>query len=236
MSELDSIERQVLKEINTAVLKNGNRPITLDIGGTYFTEITGARRYSGSFYGANRPYTDIIIEKRNTKGINLAFSNSVLSESMERLEIVVPGIKYKFIKAIVKRIESLGLDDGDDVPNFFGAIDSRSTQKLIEGTYSVGGPINFMYLNIPKILKSKYNEEETLLFLPGNLINIKNYSKELDLYLRLVPIHNDQKYDSKAERGGYKLIYGESPSRGESGNRIIVTTETTSDAVLVEIE
>ena len=236
MSELDSIERQVLKEINTAVLKNGNRPITLDIGGTYFTEITGARRYSGSFYGANRPYTDIIIEKRNTKGINLAFSNSVLSESMERLEIVVPGIKYKFIKAIVKRIESLGLDDGDDVPNFFGAIDSRNTQKLIEGTYSVGGPINFMYLNIPKILKSKYNEEETLLFLPGNLINIKNYSKELDLYLRLVPIHNDQKYDSKVERGGYKLIYGESPSRGESGNRIIVTTETTSDAVLVEIE
>lgn len=236
MAEIDIIERTVLKYINQAVQINKNRPIIMNIGITSFNEITGARRYSGSFYKENKPYTDIIIEKRNTKGINLAFAPAVLQESMSRLEIVVPGLRYKFIKAINTRIEQMNLQEGDDVPNFFGRVDTRHTKKLIEGTYSVGGPVNYMYINIPKNIKFQFDEDSSLLYLPGELINIKDYSNESELFLNLLPLYYDQKYDPEAERGGYKLIYGTSPSHGIDGNKIVITKEIASNAVLVDIE
>lgn len=235
MAEIDNIERTILARINQAVQFNKNLPISLSIGGVEFNEITGARRYSSSFYKENKPYTDIILQRRNTKVINIAFGPAVLQENMTRLEIVVPGLKYKFIKAINTKIEQMNLQEGDDVPNFFGIIDSRNTKKLIEGTYSVGGPVNYIYENLPKNIKYSYDEDNNLLYLPGNLINITEYSKNMSLYLRLLPLYDDQKYDPEAERGGFKLIYGESPSHGIDGNEIVITEETTSNAVLVEI-
>jgi hypothetical protein len=33
-----------------------------------------------------------------------------------------------------------------------------------------------------------------------------------------------------------KLIYGKSETRGESGNRIVVTSETSNNGIIVEIE
>jgi hypothetical protein len=236
MAQLDNTEREILTSINKAVQTNKNRPVTITINGQYFSEVSGARKYSGSLYGANEPYTDFIIQRRNTKGINIALKSVVFNESIQRLEIIVPGLKYKFIRAAYNRIMQMNIEDGQDVPNIFGKIDKRHTEMLIKGTYSVGGPINYMYTDIPKNIKFNYDEDSSVLSLPGILSDINQYAKNIELYLNLIPLYPDQKFDSEAERGGMKLIYGKSESRGEDGNKIVVVQQPADNAIVVDIE
>jgi hypothetical protein len=236
MAQLDNTEREILTNIKRAVQTNKNKPITLTIDGQYFSEVSGARKYSGSLYGPNEPYTDFIIERRNTKGINIALKTVVFNESIQRLEIIVPGLKFKFIRAAFNKITQMKIEDGQEVPNIFGKIDRRHIEMLLKGTYSVGGPIDYMYLNIPNNVKFNYDEDMNTLVLPGSLNKIDQFVKDKDLYLRLLPLYSDQRFDSKSERGGIKLIYGKSETRGESGNRIIVTSETSNNGIIVEIE
>lgn len=236
MSELDNIERGILTNINRAVQSNRNRPVTLIINGQYFSEVSGARKYTGSLSGDNEPYTDFIIQRRNAKGINIALKSVVFQESLQRLEIIVPGLRYKFINAVYRKIKQMKIETGQDVPNFFGKIDRRHTNMLIRGTYSVGGPVEFMYLDLPRTAKYEYDEDSNTLSLPGILQPIESYSKNMELYLNLLPLYADQKFDEDAERGGMKLIYGKSESRGESGNKIVVVREVESNGIIVDIE
>jgi hypothetical protein len=235
MTQLDNIEREILTNINRAVQSNKNRPITVIINDQYFSEVVGSRKYTGSLSGDNEPYTDFIIQRRNAKGINIALKSVVFQESLQRLEIIVPGLRYKFINAVYRKIKQMGIETGQDVPNFFGKIDRRHTNMLIQGTYSVGGPVEFMYTDLPKVIKYQYNEDSNTLFLPGTLQTIESYSKNMQLYLNLVPLYADQKFDDEAERGGMKLIYGKSESRGESGNKILVTQQS-DNGIVVDIE
>lgn len=236
MTQLDNTEREILQAINRAAQTSKTRTTTLNLSGQYFSEITGARKYSGSLYGPNEPYTDFIIQQRNAKGINIALKPVVFNESIQRLEIIVPGLRFKFIRAVFNKIRQMNVQAGEDVPNIYGKIDRRHTDMLIRGTYSVGGPIDYMYTDLPKNIKFNYDDEANVLTLPGILNNINSYSKNLELYLNLQPLYDDQKFDPDAERGGMKLIYGKSESRGESGNRIIVTSETSNNGIIVEIE
>ena len=127
------------------------------------------------------------------------------------------------------------LQTGEDVPNFYGKIDRRHTNMLIRGTYSVGGPVEYMYLELPKIIKYDFDKDSSTLSLPGILQPIDSYAKNMELYLNLRPLYADQKFDEDAERGGMKLIYGKSESRGESGNQIVVTQQA-ENGIVVEIE
>lgn len=236
MTQLDNTEREILTNINRAVQYNKNRPLTVTINGQYFSEVSGARKYTGSLSGDNEPYTDFIIQRRNAKGINIALKSVVFQESLQRLEIIVPGLRYKFINAVYRKIKQMGIETGQDVPNFFGKIDRRHTNMLIRGTYSVGGPVEFMYLDLPRTVKYEYDEDSNTLSLPGILQPIESYAKNMELYLNLRPLYADQKFDDEAERGGMKLIYGMSETRGESGNQIIVTQQADNNGIVVEIE
>ena len=235
MTQLNNVEREILTNINRAVQSNKNKPITVTISEQYFSQVTGARKYTGSLSGDNEPYTDFIIQRRNAKGINIALKSVVFQESLKRLEIIVPGLRFKFINAVYRKIKQMKLQTGQDVPNFYGKIDKRHTNMLIRGTYSVGGPVEYMYLELPKIIKYQYDEDSSTLSLPGILQPIDSYAKNIELYLNLRPLYADQKFDDEAERGGMKLIYGKSESRGESGNQIVVTQQA-ENGIVVEIE
>ena len=235
MTQLDNTEREILTNINRAVQSSETRTTTLSISGQYFSEIVGARKYSGSLYGPNEPYTDFIIQHKNTKGINIALKSVVFNESLQRLEIIVPGLKFKFIRAAYNKIRQMNVQSGEDVPNIFGKIDRRHTDMLIRGTYSVGGPIDYMYTELPKSIKFNYDEDSNTLSLPGILQPIESYSKSMELYLNLRPLYADQKFDEDAERGGMKLIYGKSETRGDSGNRILVTQQA-DNGIVVDIQ
>jgi hypothetical protein len=235
MTQLDNTEREILQAINRAAQSSETRTTTLSISGQYFSEVTGARKYSGSLYGPNEPYTDFIIQHKNTKGINIALKSVVFNESLQRLEIILPGLKFKFIRAAYNKIRQMNVQAGEDVPNIFGKIDRRHTDMLIRGTYSVGGPIDYMYTDLPKNIKFNYDDESNVLTLPGTLNDINRYSKNFQLYMNLQPLYSDQKFDPEAERGGMKLIYGKSESRGESGNRILVTQQA-DNGIVVDIQ
>lgn len=130
----------------------------------------------------------------------------------------------------------MGLKDGDNVPNVFGKIDERNKKKLVTGTYSVGGPIDFMYLDLPNTIIPNFDEDSGILTLPGKFVNMDEYTKDFDLYLNLQPTYDDQKFDTKIERGGVKLIYGKSESKGIADNTIVVTTKVADNGIVVNIE
>ena len=231
-----SVVDDAVNSINQSVMRNKNRPIALNISGKSFYNISSARKYTGVQSGKNEVYTDFVIERRNTRGFNIAVKSAVFDESIERLDIIVPNLKIRFIKSIYRKLIQMKLNDGDDVPNVFGKIDNRNKKKLVTGTYSVGGPIDFMYLDIPKFIIPEFDEETGVLSFPGRFVDMDEYSKDFDLYLNLRPVYNDQKFDSKIEIGGVKLIYGKSQSKGIADNNIVVTTNVPDNAVVVNIE
>lgn len=235
MSQLDDIEREVLTNINSAVQRSERKNISLYIGNKLITNVNGARRYTGVQHGQNKVYTDIVIEKRNTKGINISFENVVLNESIERLDIIVPNLKLKFINRVFRKLNEMKLEAEEDVPNIYGKMVGRNKKKLITGTYSVGGPIDYM-CEFSDRVRSEYDEDTNTLSLNGMLEDMDSYSNRYEIYLNLQPLYPDQKYDPEVERGGIKLIYGKSESRGVSGNKIVVTDTVEKNGIIVDIE
>lgn len=231
-----SVVDDAVNAINQSVMRNKNRPIALNISNNTLQNISGARKYTGVQSGENEVYTDFVIERRNTRGFNVAIKSAVFDESIERLDIIVPNLKIRFIKSVYRKLIQMRLEDGDDVPNMFGKIDDRNKKKLVTGTYSVGGPIDFMYLDTPKLLATNFDEETGLLSFPGRFVDMDEYSKVFNLYLNLMPAYNDQKFDSEIERGGIKLIYGKSQIKGISDNKIVVTKNVPNDGIVIAIE
>ena len=215
---------------------NKNRPIQLNIDSKQLSDITSARRFTGVQSGKNEIYTDLVFERKNTRGFNIAIKSAVFDESIERLDVIVPNLKIRFIKSVYKKLSQMGLKDGDNVPNVFGKIDERNKKKLVTGTYSVGGPIDFMYLDLPNTIMPNFDEDSGILTLPGKFVNMDEYSKDFYLYLNLQPTYDDQKFDTKIERGGVKLIYGKSESKGIADNTIVVTTKVADNGIVVNIE
>lgn len=236
MTNLDNTEREIMRAINRSVQMNKNRPIQLNIDSKQLSDITGARRFTGVQYGKNEVYTDIVFETKNTRGFYVALKSAVFDESIERLDIIVPNLRIRFIKSVYRKLSQMALNDGDEVPNIFGKIDDRNKKKLVTGTYSVGGPIDYMYQDLPNSIVPNFDEDSGILTLPGRFIDMNEYSKGFDLYLNLQPVYNDQKYDSVIERGGVKLIYGKSESKGIAENRIVVTTKVADNGTVVNIE
>lgn len=231
----DEIERRVIRSVTQAIQKNKNRPINVHIDEVFFADVNGCRRYTGTQHGENEVYTDFIIEIRNTKGINISFKNVVLNESIDRLDIIVPNLKNRFINSVYRKLEEMGLEEGQDVPNIFGKIDELNKRKLIKGTYSVGGPIDYMYVDLSRNLDSEFDKDTKTLRLPGRLIAIDTFSKDQSLYLNLRPLSADQKYDPKLSVGGIKMIYGKSEINNVSGHKIFAVDSIAQNGIEVEI-
>ena len=159
-----------------------------------------------------------------------------MDESIERLDIIVPNLKTRFMKSVYKKLTEMNLEKDQNVPNMFGKIDERNKKKLVTGTYSVGGPIDFMYVELPKTIRSDFDKDSGLLVMPGKLVAMDEYAKSFDLYLNLRPAYSDQKYDPDMQRGGIKMIYGKSQTKGISDIEIVVTNSVSENGILVNIE
>ena len=229
-------EQRLFDYINKAVRENKNQSVILNLGGTLFSEVTGIRSYTGSLYKTNRSYTDFVLDKRNTKGINISFDSPVFSEDIQKLEIIVPGLRYKFIRAVMKKIKALKIEPGQEVPEIYGKLDTRHRDMLFRGTLALGGPVQYILNSLPNTFEYDYDEDTTTLTIPGNLVSITQYAKEYDVYLKLEPSYQDQKYDPNLQRGGMPSIYGKSETRGEAGNRIQILSQPDKNGIVVNIE
>jgi hypothetical protein len=241
-----SAERQesgVVKKINDAVKKNEKNPITLIAGKTKISGVIKAEKYTGRQLSGSEPYTDVVIHvKKGTKVelLNCSLKGesapSLAGGGLRGLELVVPGIAKKFMKAAFKELTTKKkLKNGDKVPDTFGKISARDKMKIVIGNAQMGGPIDFMYIG-PMTVTGSYDEKKNTLTLNGNLIAAEEFAKTHDLYFRLRARREDQRFDPLAkDSDGSPKIYGKSPSRGDSAGRIVVTDSVPSTGVIVKL-
>jgi hypothetical protein len=241
-----SAERQengVIAKIKDAVKKNKGNPITLKAGKTILEGVIGAEKYTGRQTGGSEPYTDVIIYVRKDNKI-VEINCSLKGESapslagggLKGLELAVPGIAKKFMKAAFTQLKTKEqLKSGDKVPDVFGKISSKDKVKIVVGNKAMGGPIDYMYIG-PMTVIGTYDVKKNLLPLNGTLTDATTYAKTHDLYFRLRARREDQRFNPDAkDKDGTPKIYGVSPSRGDSAGRIVVTDKVSSKGVTVNL-
>jgi hypothetical protein len=241
-----SAERQesgVIKKINDAVKKNKNNPITLIAGDTEISGVIKAQKYTGRQLGGSEPYTDVVIQVKVGKKIqdlNCSLKGesapSLAGGGLRGLELAVPGIAKKFMKAVFKELTTKQkIKIGDKVPDSFGKISLRDKLKIVIGNIQMGGPIDYMYIG-PMTVTGNYDIKSNKLTLNGNLILAEEFAKSHDLYFRLRARREDQRFDPSAkDPDGTPKIYGKSASRGDSAGRIVVTDKVPSTGVIVKL-
>ena len=236
-----SAERQesgLVKAIKDAFNKNKKNPITIIAGKTKITGIVDANKYSGRQETGSEPYTDVILVTKDGKKINLSLKGesapSLAGGGMRGLELAVPGIAKKFMKAAYDHlIKKVKLNSGDKVPDVFGKINPVAKLKIVIGTLSMGGPIHYMYIG-PMNVSASYDEKTNTVKFNGSLIEATEYAKSHTLYFRFRARREDQRFDPDAkDADGTPKIYGKSPSRGDSAGRIVVTDKVSGRGEIV---
>lgn len=229
-------ENGFVKAVKDAVRKNKNNPITISAGSVKIPNVDGANKYSGRQSSGSEPYTDIVVQCKNKKPVNLSLKGeaapSLAGGGLRGLEVIVPGIASRFMNAALEKLLEMGLKKGDKVPDVYGKIGPKTKEKIVVGTSAMGGPIDYMYIG-PMDVKSTF--ENGILTLNGTLTESKEYAKTHELYFRLRARREDQRFDPDAEQGGIPKIYGKSPSKGDSAGRIVVTDNVPKNAVIVTV-
>jgi len=235
-----SAERQengFKKEVDSAFRKNKNKPITIDAGGIRIDNVNGAHKYTGRQASGSEPYTDIVVNCKNKKPVNLSLKGeaapSLAGGGLKGLEAIVPGLAGRFMKSAHDALIAQGLKKGDKVPDVYGKIGPKTKEKIVVGTQAMGGPIDYMYIG-PMDVKATFTDG--ILYLNGRLTESKEYAKTHELYFRLRARREDQRFDPSAEQGGIPKIYGRSPSRGDSAGRIVVTDSVPKNAMVVPVK
>lgn len=236
-------ENSVIEKINNAFKKNEKNPITLVAGKTVLDGVIGAEKYKGRQKGGSEPYTDVVIFVRKsgkTIGINCSLKGesapSLAGGGLKGLELAVPGLAKKFMKAAFTELKNRKkLKLGDKVPDIFGKISSRDKIEIVVGNEDMGGPIHYMYIG-PMNVVGKYDDKKNVLTLNGSLTEANEYAKTHKLFFRLRARREDQRFDPEAkDKDGTPKIYGVSPSKGDSAGRIVVTDKVPSTGVIVNL-
>lgn len=240
-----SAERQetaVVKAVKDAFKKNKNNPITIVAGEVILPGIIFAEKYSGRQITGSEPYTDVILSSYDKKQYNCSLKGesapSLAGGGLRGLELAVPGIGKKFLKAVYDYlVDELKLKTGDKVPDVYGKISRQNKLKIVRGNEKMGGPIDFMYIGKMDV-RSKYDvKTNTLTYLNGELIPADKYAKEHNLYFRLRARREDQRFDPLAkDLGNIPKIYGKSPSKGDSAGRIVVVDSVPKNANVITLQ
>lgn len=232
-------ENGIVKVIADAVKKNKKNPITVIAGKITVEGVLSAEKFTGRQVGGSEPYTDIVFKLHDGSELNLSCKGpsapSLAGGGLKGLELAVPGIASKFMKAAFTHLKTkLKLRPGDKVPDVYGLISATDKVKIVVGNKAMGGPIDFMYIG-PMDVTANYNEKNNTLTMNGSLFEAKGYAKSHDLYFRLRARREDQRFDPVAkDTKGIPKIYGKS-SKGDSAGRIVVTDSTPSNAVIVRL-
>lgn len=229
-------ERGFITSITNALRKNKNKPITLIAGDVEIPGVFLAKKHTGRQEGGSEAYTDIVLFNRKKGNINLSLKGeeapSLAGGGLRGLELIIPGIGARFMKAAYNQLIEMGLKAGDKVPDVYGKISAKDKRKIVVGNQAVGGPIHYMYIGPMKV---ETDFEKGTLTLNGTLTEATQFADENELYFRLRARREDQTFDPKAMESNVPKIYGRSPSRGDSAGRVVVTDKVPENAVLVKI-
>lgn len=228
-------ETGLVNAINRAVKKNGGKGIRLQTAGSSLTNITKAEKYSGRSSAGTEPYTDVILHSQGGRRWNLSMKGesapSLAGGGLEGLELIVPGIGGKFLKAAYRAYIREGFKKGDDLPDAYATVPANLTSKIVTGTAAMGGPIHYMYQG-PMDVTSKFNENAGILTVNGKLTASSVFAKQYKLIFRLRRRRADRKFLIETDPGGRD-------KRGlpmiTQGRRIMVVDSMPRDAFKVRI-
>jgi hypothetical protein len=242
----ESAERQengIVKAVTDAVKANKGSPITVVAGKTKIAGVISARKASHlRQQGGSEPYIDILLGidgEKDELGLSCKGKSapSLAGGGLSGLELAVPGIAKKFMKAAYNYLtKTMKLNPGDKVPDVYGKIGAADKVKIVVGNKKMGGPIDYMFVGVMDV-NAKYDEEKNeLTFRDTEITPAKKYAEDHELYFRLRARREDQRFDPNAkDRDGSPKIYGKSPSKGDSAGRIVVQDKTPSNAVIVSL-
>lgn len=238
-----SAERQeqgVINAINNAIKENANNPVTVKAGSVTIVGVISAQKYGGRQTSGSEPYTDVVIITHDKKKFNLSLKGttapSLAGGGLRGLELAVPGIAGKFMKAAHEHLKNnLNLKIGDKVPDVYGQISGNDKVKIVVGNAAMGGPIDYMYIG-PMSVSGPYDKKKNVVTLNGKLSKASDYAKSHNLYFRLRARREDQRFDPTArDSNGIPKVYGKSPSKGDSAGRIVVVDKLPGTAVVVRL-
>lgn len=178
-SLLDSAhESKLVGIINEAIRVNNKRPIDIATDSMMIGGIWSASKFSG----LSRSYSDIILDQRNRKPIQISLEDIdaefVLKTNAIGLNLIYPGILVKFINEVRRQIS----EDGS-VIDFCGKIPRVATEEMIRGITVFGGPVDYYFFANKKLEHSFDTEEMILTFTNSSFVTPKEVAKDKIFYL-----------------------------------------------------
>lgn len=175
-----SHELKMINIINESILRNDKRSISIETDTLTIPGVFSSSRFSG----LRTSYTDIILDVRTRKPINVSIENSEnefqIKTDARGLNLIYPGILIKFINEVRRRI-----NDNSDITKFNGKIPRIAAQKLMAGITVLGGPVDYYFLDDSK-LEYEFDKKEGILFFKnGYFIEPNELAEEKSFYLKI---------------------------------------------------
>jgi len=188
------------------------------------------------------PYTDVVLTLKGHKTMNVSLKGgseagvssapSIGGGGLVGLQTLIPDIISRFLtKANAWYKKSYKA--GDLIPDVYGQLSPQDTLTVLAGSEDMGGPVDYMYVGPMSVVGSFKNN---VLTLNGVLTDVNTYAKKHSIFLRIRKRREDQPYapDLKDAEGN-PLILGRSPSKGDSGRRIVLVDRLPSQANLIKL-
>ena len=212
-------------------------PITVITSGASIKNVIDAGKKHGLNDLGQEPYTDVVLTLTGGKEVNVSAKGtsapSLAGGGLVALQTLVPDLIERFLMKAQEAL-SAQYDEGDvGAPDVFGKITGKDVLKILRGNEEMGGPIDYMYQG-PMDVETEFGPKSVTF--NGVLTPIAEYAKSHELYLRARKRRIDQPVDlTSLDANGLPLLFGRSPSRGDSGRRIVVASRPSGRALIVTI-
>lgn len=223
-------EMAFIDAINSAVKKNGGKAIkvTGDSGKIKIPGIVKAEKQTGTNQLGKEPLTDVILTNKAGKSIRLSLKGSsapsLAGGGKFGINELVPTLVKTAKNKIHAALRKAGKKTGDSSNDFYVKIAIADITKLIEGNEKVGGPIDYTYIG-PMNLSANFDEKTSTLVFDGDIYDtagmIAKYGGKF--FLRFRKRRVDQKIDMEGHDKIGPIIFGKSPSKGDTGARIVIS-------------
>lgn len=230
-------ERGVIDAINRYAKKG---PISVN----QIKNVSSAEKMEGINELGTEPYTDVILTiGSGQKRINVSLKGgtesgvsaapSVGGGGLVGLQTLIPDITKRFLINANTWYKKQGFKKGDLIPDVYGRLNEKDTLTVLKGTPAMGGPVDYMYIGPMDVVGAFKGDQLTL---NGVFSDIKQYAKGHSIFLRLRKRREDQPYEPDLkDKDGNPLILGKSPTKGDSGRRIVLVDRVPASGNIVEI-
>lgn len=230
-------EKGIIDAVNKiASIKN---PITVMSSGSSIDGVIGANKMSNLSALGKEAYTDVQFILINGETVNISAKGptapSLAGGGLLALQLLIPDIMKRFLLSAKDALAKAYKNGAMGAPDIFGMIPYEEALSVLRGNEDMGGPIDYMYQG-PMDVKVIQGGPPKSVTLNGAFTSIEVYAKSHKLYIRARKRRIDQPVDLTGEdANGLPLLFGKSPTKGDSGRRIVVSEKPPRNALIVNI-